>query len=139
VELAPQLNDNSVTICPRDGDRHACPQISADELYTYCHYGIWVPRKGKSIRALEGQLAADRFNVEDMKWVGYRYFDKIGLPALSGRPEAVLQINRDNRTRARPLATQVAELMWYLFERYAKQVHALYASTSSRTPRKRRA
>jgi hypothetical protein len=130
--------DDWVAILRADGDPYKSPQICVEALYGHCYLGFCTYAKSGTYRALEKALAADGYRSED-KWPGYKFLQAFGLSALSGRPDDKIHLNSDNRTRAHPLATRIAELTFDLFERYAKDLRALKSgrAKSSRPARSR--
>lgn len=87
---------------------------------THCSYGVHRGHEvTENLHPLDRNLS-EALSEKGFKpysgWSGNRSLERAGLPRIDNSNEALLLLNEDNHNHeARPLARQVAEVMWDLF------------------------
>jgi hypothetical protein len=124
LSLPRKLTSTYLSIAPRRKHIEAGAQVCAEDLARKCYFGVHVGQRTAATRPMGAALRHDKFK-PSKTYAGYRYFRDLGLSAFSGLADDLLRINADNHAQARPVAASVADFMWTLFERHAKDIEAL--------------
>lgn len=120
-------NDSYLSIVPSAGLE------MINSLYHVCVEGLCVPTgrdpaffgvwKSDLVEAHDATLQAilkqEGFKA-NAQWTGWKWFSRCGLPEFTLTPGNLIRINADNHTIDRPLADQVTQTLWQVF-----QIHRL--------------
>jgi hypothetical protein len=131
LSLQRSMTSTYLSIAPKKRHIEQGARVCAEDLARKCFFGVFVGERGAATRSLEVALRHDKYK-PGKTYAGYRYFRDLGLSAFGGLSDDLLRINADNHTQARPVAASVADFMWTLFERYAKDIDALNFARTKR-------
>jgi hypothetical protein len=133
-----------ISSCPEDSERgciNLSPaaeavdtanmlQVSSENLTgpTNAHeagfFGIWKGPANEDDPELSAELKREGFKTR-RNWIGWKWYKTEGLPDFLRSREDVIQLNADNHTEDKPLASSVAQILWRLFEAHRLRLEEL--------------
>ena len=104
---------------------HVCAEnLAVPKNKEAAFFGIWRGELSEHDPELSSQLKREGFKPHQ-NWSGWKWFQACGMPDFTISRENVIRLNADHHSTDKPLANEVAQALWQLFDQYRLRLEEL--------------